>query len=459
MTCKNKKDRKIKQTNLSDIIIPKYQPLVNDKVHMHKIIDSGRAGTKSSFIAILVIYMIVAIPDTAVVVMRKHHNKLRKTVFKEVIRAIKRLGLNKSKFEIKMSPMQITYRKNGNVVYFTGSDSIDDTKGMIDEERKIRLVVLDELTEFFDKGEGEDELTNIEATFVRGNDEFFEMYYLFNPPKSANAPIMRWVKRMEKREDCIHVHSDYTDVPESWLGKKLIQAAEAMKNANEVLYNWLWLGLCVGTPETVYYMFKESMISKNDDFTKLIHVGISIDYGQLNATTYQAFGMNTEKLEVQGIDEYYHSGRDSGFQKTPSEYARDFKNFYEHIENMINSNRNGLSRKKIEAVFIDPSARGLAEEIRRIMPGIRIVPANNKVALGIERTQKMFSFFKLFINYRQEHLIDEMDIYKYNTDLLEKGREEVIKTNDHCCDAMRYYIMGFWKYFKMLLPVTERGDK
>ena len=164
-----------KEVRLSDIIIPKYQPLVNDHTHMHKIMTSGRAGTKSSFMAILVIFSIVSIPKTAVIVMRKHHNKLRKTVYKECIRAIHRLGLSKKRFEITKSPMQITYKRNGNTVYFTGSDSIDDTKGIIDEERSIRMVVLDELTEFFDKGEGEDEINNIVATFVRGNNDSFQI--------------------------------------------------------------------------------------------------------------------------------------------------------------------------------------------------------------------------------------------------------------------------------------------
>lgn len=448
-----------KTVRLSDIIIPKYQPLVNDKDHMHKIIDSGRAGTKSSFIAILAVWMIVSTPQTAVIFMRKHHNKLRKTVYKEVIRAIKRLGLSKKMFIIKKSPMEITYKKNGNTIYFTGSDSIDDTKGMIDEERVIRMVCLDELTEFFDSGEGEDELSNIEATFVRGNDEHFDMYYLFNPPKNANAPIMRWVKRMEKRDDCIHIHSDYRDVPIEWLGKKLIAAAEAMKKANQTLYEWIWLGLCSGSAETVYYMFKKEMIINSKSFEDLIHVGISIDYGQLNATTYQAFGLNQSTMKIEGINEYYHSGRESGIQKPPSEYAKDFATFYKHIEDLMNGGKTGGQRKKIEAVFIDPSARGLAEEIKRILPEARIVPADNRVALGIERTQKMFSFFKLFLNRTQEHLIDEMDLYKYNKDLLDKGKEEVIKQNDHCCDALRYYIMGMWKYLKMLLPYTERGDK
>ena len=118
--------------------------------------------------AIKAIYTIVSDPDVAVVILRKFHNKLRKTVYKEVIRAINRLNLDKNDFKITASPMQITYLPYGNTIYFTGSDSIDDTKGMIDGLKPIKLVEIDELTEFFDKGEGEDDLLNIEATFVRG---------------------------------------------------------------------------------------------------------------------------------------------------------------------------------------------------------------------------------------------------------------------------------------------------
>lgn len=178
-----------KTVKLSDIIIPKFHTLVNDHEHVHQILTSGRAGTKSSFMAILVDFLLVSDPHAAAIVMRKHHNKLRKTVFNECQRAIKRLGLSKSLFKITKSPMQITYRRTGSTVYFTGSDSIDDTKGMIDDENTIKMVVLDELTEFFDKGDGEDEISNIVATFVRGNDEDFRMLYLYNPPKNPKAPI------------------------------------------------------------------------------------------------------------------------------------------------------------------------------------------------------------------------------------------------------------------------------
>ena len=71
----------------------------------------------------------------------------------------------------------------------------------------------------------------------------------------------------------------------------------------------------------------------------------------------------------------------------------------------------------------------------------------------------MYSFSRLKISDTQEHLIDEIDLYKFNKDLLDKGKEEVLKENDHCMDAKRYYVMGMWRYLKMLLPITERGDK
>lgn len=175
---------------ISDIIIPKYMPIFNNRSIRHIILTSGRAGTKSSYAAIRSDFQIVSDPHASVVVLRKHHNKLRKTVYKEMIRGIKRLGLSKNKFSIKVSPMEISYKKTGATIYFSGSDGIDDTKGIIDEDKPIKLVVLDELTEFFDDGEGEDELQNIEATFIRGNQSGFQMIYLFNPPKNPNAPIM-----------------------------------------------------------------------------------------------------------------------------------------------------------------------------------------------------------------------------------------------------------------------------
>ena len=445
-----------KIVKISETIIPKFYSEYTDTKRTHHILSSGRAGTKSSEASIKAVDKIVSEDSCSVIIIRKFHNKIKKTVYKEVLRAIKRLGLQKKDFKITTAPMEIRYKRNGNTIYFTGSDSIDDTKGIIDEEKPIKLVVIDEVTEFFDKGEGEDELRNIEATFVRGNNEDFTMLYLFNPPRNPKAPVNEWKNKMVERPDCLAIHADYRDVPKEWLGKKLVESAEQEKQADEKMYRWLWLGESVGIDEVIYYMFDESkhMMDTSEKYKDMAIVGIGIDYGQMNATTFQAFGLSFKDKKIYGIDEYYHSGRETMKQRSPSQYAADFKDFKERIEKETS--------KKVTFVYIDPSARGLAEEIKRVCPEVQIVGADNDVKLGIQRVSKLLAYNALIFSTRQTHLKDEMYLYMYNKDLLDKGREEPIKDHDHCEDATRYLVQGFWSYIKQMLPnisdkTTEGG--
>lgn len=444
-----------KQVRISNIIIPKYFPIFNDTKHKHIILTSGRAGTKSSYSAIRTDYQIISDKNSSAVVLRKHHNKLRKTVYKEMIRGINRLQIPKNKFYITKSPMEITYKKYNTTIYFSGSDGIDDTKGIIDEEKPIKLVILDELTEFFEDGEGEDELANIEATFVRGNKSGFQMIYLYNPPKNPNAPVNLWCKKMEKRPDCIHIHTDYRDVPVDWLGQDLIDSAEAMKEADPKMYRWTWLGEPVGVDELIYYMFSDRNRKKPEEERVYERVYIGGDYGQQNATTYQAFGLDTYRHKLTGLSEYYHSGRESGTQRSPSEYAQDLVEFMDDLHEHYET--------KVFYICLDPSAKGLQEEVRRATGDLEyqvvIKNAENDVALGISRVQKALVFDILSVSPEQENLIREMGIYEYDKKSIEKGKEVPIKENDHCCDATRYAVMAAWMHIKHWIPRDEKPDE
>lgn len=440
--------RQKKKVRISDIIIPKYLPVFNNTMYKHIILTSGRAGTKSSYAAIRADYQIVSDKSGSVVVLRKHHNKLRKTVYKEMLRGINRLQIPKNRFVITKSPMEIIYKKYGTTIYFSGSDGIDDTKGIIDEDKPIRLVVLDELTEFFDDGEGEDELANIEATFVRGNKGGFQMIYLYNPPKNPNAPINTWCKKMENRPDCIHIHTDYRDVPEEWLGQDLINSAEAMKQIDEKMYRWTWLGQSVGVDELVYYMFSEKHKKKpgKDRIYEIVYIGG--DYGQQNATTFQAFGVDEYQKKLPGLAEYYHSGRQTGKQRSPSEYAEDFISFVENIHKEYET--------QVFYAYLDPSAKGLQEEIKRAVRkldyAVYVRDADNDVSLGISRVQKALVYEILTLSPLQEKAIEEFGLYEYDKKSIEKGKEVPIKENDHCVDAIRYMVMGAWRRIKRWLP-------
>lgn len=442
---------------ISELIIPKYLPIFNDTKIKHIILTSGRAGTKSSYVAIRSIYQIVADAHGSAVVLRKHHNKLRKTVYKEMLRGINRLKIPKSKFCITKSPMEIKYLKHGTTIYFSGSDGIDDTKGIIDEDKPIKLVVIDELTEFFEDGEGEDELSNIEATFVRGNSSGFQMIYLYNPPKNPNAPVNQWCKKMEERADCVHIHTDYRDVPEKWLGRDLIESAKEMKKSDPKLYRWIWLGESIGVDDLIYYMFNPEIhiyhpdTYKEDSKESIGEIGIGVDYGQQNPTVFEAFGIDYERQLFRGLKEYYHCGRESGKQKSPSEYAKDLKHFCDEIEKEY--------KRVVSAVFIDPSAAGLIEEVRRQVPHIDVIPAMNDVKLGISRVQKFLSFNRMMVSAAQKWLIREMGLYQYDPKSIEKGKEEPVKVSDHCVDGLRYLCCGMWRQIVYMLPASERGDE
>jgi PBSX family phage terminase large subunit len=448
---------KQKEVKISDIIIPKYHKIFNATEYKHIILTSGRAGTKSSYAAIKATYQVVSDADASVVVLRKRHNKLRKTVYKEMLRGISRLGLSKRKFRAMKSPMEITYKANGSTIYFAGSDGIDDTKGIIDEDKPIKLVILDELTEFFDEGEGEDELANIEATFVRGNTGGFQMLYLYNPPKNPNAPINEWLTKMKSRPDCLHIHVDYRDVPEEWLGKDLIESARMMKLSDPKMYAWTWLGETIGIDDLIYYMFdamkhvysRESYSKESQETIGEIVIGV--DYGQQNATVYEAFGIDYETGIFRGLDEYYHSGRESGKQKTPSDYAKDMKEFCDRLEKEC--------KRVVSYIYVDPSARGLIEEFKRVMPHITIIGADNEVKLGISRVQKLLAFKKIKMSPAQKRLIKGFGVYQYCPKSIQRGEEKPLKENDHTTDALRYAVTGIWYRIRLLLPMTERGDE
>ena len=115
-------------------------------------------------------------------------------------------------------------------------------------------------------------------------------------------------------------------------------------------------------------------------------------------------------------------------------------------------------------MFIDPSAEGLAEEIKRLVVessqySIVIKNAENDVAVGIQRVQKCMTYQVMSVSEGQENLIRELGTYEYDPKSIESGREKPMKVDDHCCDAWRYLVMGLWSKIKYFLPAGERGEE
>ena len=67
--------------------------------------------------------------------------------------------------------------------------------------------------------------------------------------------------------------------------------------------------------------------------------------------------------------------------------------------------------------------------------------AKNDTSKGIAMVGTLFGIGHIYINKDNcPNLVEELGLYKWDEKKSENGKEEVVKTNDHSCDALRYAI-------------------
>ena len=124
-------------------------------------------------------------------------------------------------------------------------------------------------------------------------------------------------------------------------------------------------------------------------------------------------------------NEYYYDGRKSMKQKTDIEYVSDFISF--------------VDNKQYKQVIIDPSASSLIAAMRS--EGISVMKAKNDVNDGIRIVYELMASGHILINKdRCKNLISELGLYIWNEKKTDRGIDEPVKQNDHCCDALRYLV-------------------
>lgn len=440
--------------DIKNIIAPHFYKTFNSK-KPHQIYAGGRASTKTSMIALKISEFNLEHENCNAIVIKRYANTIRNSVFKEIKRALKRLGLNEGiDYKATISPFQIHLFQTNNDIYFTGGDDYEKVKGFIDEDAPIKMVWFEELTEF----DSPDQIDQIIATFSRGNDDWFITMYSYNPPKNKYHWVNQWADKIKLRSDVLYSHTDYRTVPEKWLGKSFIDEAERLKQYDFKRYEWIYLGKIIGIEGLIYnpdlfIIEKANYIEKNK--LRILYVDFSIDCGhQTSATTCMAFGYATDGRWYL-LDMYYYSPNEKAVKKAPSELAQDLFNFRVYI------------CKKYQTIVdietID-SAEGALRNQYFAMFGINLHPVNkgkDKEEL-IEYSQDFIDLGKYVILDMPNNWIHikEMQNYMWKKDSIEKGKpipdkteKELTENNyyntftndysyyyaDHSCDAFQYW--------------------
>ncbi len=310
---------------LSEIIAPSFWKTFNSK-KPRQIDKGGRGSTKTSKNAIKVCFHCLNEKQCSAIVIRKYQNTLRDSVYKEIKRALRRLGLIENvDFSCTVQPLRVKLN-NGNTIYFAGADDYEKLKGMIDENTPIKIVWFEELTEFKD----EEELEQIIATFSRGNDDWFISLYSFNPPKNKYHWVNQWVEKMAGRDDVLITDSDYRTVPSEWLGRMFLDEAKRLEKYDPKRYRWIYLGEVIGMEGMIYN--PEQIEWVNADYLeknrlRILFFDFIVDAGhQTSATTCGCIGLASDGYWYL-LDLYYYSPHEKTTKKAPSELSKDIFNF------------------------------------------------------------------------------------------------------------------------------------
>lgn len=239
--------------------------------------------------------------------------------------------------------------------------------------------------------------------------------YWFNcNPEGPNHYFYKeWIEN--PKEGTTHLHFVLEDNP--ILSPKMIERTKAMYSG--VFYDRYIRGLWVLAEGLIYPMFDKDKIVPTTE-RKYSRYVVSMDYGIQNPTAMLLWGL-CDGVWYQ-VKEYYHSGRETGRQKTDQEY-------YDDLELLAGD-------LPVECLVVDPSATSFIALVKQ-KKRFKVRPAKNDVIDGIQKTASAIQQGKILVNDCCKETIREYGLYSWDT---KAEKDAPIKDNDHAMDATRYFV-------------------
>ncbi len=401
------------------LVAPTFSSVIFDiQEHKHSeyVFPGGRGSTKSSFVSLNVIDLIMQNDNMHACVLRNVGNTLKDSVYSQIQWAISALGLD-DEFIYTKSPLEITRIKTGQKIYFRGADDPNKIKSIKAPFGYIGIVWFEELDQFA----GEEAVRKIEQSVIRGGDVAYK-FKSFNPPKSAQNWANKYIKI--PREDRLVVESNYLSVPEKWLGKPFIDDAEFLKETNPIAYENEYLGVANGTGGNVFdnvviREITDDEIATFDRFYRGVDWGWYPDPFAYNCVTYIP---SQHKLII--LEEY------SANKKSNEQTAKTLKTDYKVTANDL------ITCDSAEPKSIgDYKAFGL------------FARAAEKGAGSVDYSMKWLQSLKEIVidNSRCPDTAREFLDYEYERDKDGNVISGYPDMNNHHIDAVRYAMNRVWK--------------
>ena len=253
-----------------------------------------------------------------------------------------------------------------------------------------------------------------------------KVFWDLNPSAPGACIYKKYIDRFESQYNNRYNYQHFTIRDNATITAQRLAEIEAQYDANSIWYKRDILGQRCIAEGLVYPVFGKDCIVEPIAEPCERYV-ISMDYGIQNPTAMILWGKHGDTWYA--LKEFYHSGRETGSQKTDQQY-------YDELEKLAGD-------LNVESLIVDPSATSFIALVRQ-KHRFKVRKAINDVVDGIQKTAACLSNGKIKICVCCERSIQEFGLYSWDDKAVE---DTPIKENDHAMDAIRYFVntMGIWR--------------
>lgn len=375
----------------------------------YRVCKGSRASKKSKTTALNLIDRLIEYPMANILVVRHVYSTLRDSCYAELCWAINRLGLRKE-FDLKISPLEITYKPTGQKIFFRGLDDPIKITSITVQNGCLCWLWIEEAYEIANQADFDMLDESIRGQVPEGL--FKQVTITLNPWNERH-----WIKKRffdTQDEDVLAKTTTY--LCNEWLDKADIAVFERMKQQNPRRYRVAGLGEWGIAEGLVYENWEEVALNREQLLKDLrLKYVFGLDFGYANDPTAIFFGLcDRENHILYVLDEVYKKGMSN-------------EAIYEEIC------RRGWRKAKIVADCAEPKSIDRLCELglSHIRPARK---GSDSIRCGID----LISDYKLLIDSKCVNFLGEISNYTWEKDRFGNMLNRPVDKNNHLMDAMRY---------------------
>lgn len=409
-----------KNIYLPDVVGKGYKTFWNFKGR-YRAVKGSRRSKKSKTTALYFITNMMKYKDSNLLVIRKTYRTLKDSCFTELKWAIHRLQVD-AFWDIKESPLEMTYKPTGQKIYFRGLDDPLKVTSITTEVGVLSWMWIEEAYEIT----SEDDFDTLEESMWGDCPEglFKQITLTFNPWNERH-----WIKRrffdVNDDPDILAITTNY--LCNEWLSEADRNSFEKMKQRNPRRYKVAGLGEWGIVDGLVYenwkeqefklvtsQEFKEAEYKENLVVRDHLKTRCGMDFGYTNdPTASPIMFLDAENKKLYIWDELYQKGLSN-------------KKIFESITSM------GYGKERFTGDSAEPKS---IDELKSM--GMRIKGAKkgkDSIKNGIQWIQDL----EIIIHPRCVNFLTEIENYTWDKDKFGNKLNIPIDDFNHLMDAMRY---------------------